>query len=302
MEDIEAGPEQASQTHYDNIIPTGWLTAYGRTFTDIPYAREVFQAIDDMRGEGDSAAVMAVMKDTGLAPQFEARHKLLNRLINTTGIKQVLEVAAGLSTRGMEMTEDPNVTYVETDLPAMTTDKRHIVQALEEQGTLPHRPNLFIEPGSAVTRDDMLTLGRCFDPDKPLVVMNEGLLRYLTFEEKAAYAENVKALLQQFGGVWITSDISLPQVVYKEEDVMADRRKKISEVTGINVADNLFVDEAEARNYFEKFGFEVESHSFLEVLNELTSPSALNMDPEYVRAINESAVCFVMRLDEQEAA
>jgi O-methyltransferase involved in polyketide biosynthesis len=234
-----------------------------------------------------------------VAPQFEARHKLLDRLIGQTGIKQVLEIAAGLSTRGLDMTSDGSLTYVELDLPNMMADKRKIVADLQGKDKLPKRSNLFFEDGSAIEIEDFLQAARYFNEDEPIVVMNEGLLRYLNFDEKSTYADNVKALLRKFGGVWITSDISLPKVVYKEDDVMAGRRKKISAITGVNVADNLFKDEEDAKQFFEGLGFEVESHSFLEVIDELTSPAKLDMPRDYVEAINSSAVCFVMRLQDE---
>ena len=293
--------ENVEQTPYDGIIPTGWLTAYGRAFSDIPYAQAIFDELEAIRlAEGGTNETLSVMKDTNLAPQFEARHKLLNKLIGQTGVKQVLEIAAGLSTRGIETTADDEFEYVELDLPGMMADKRKIVQKLQSVGTLPDRSNLHFENGSAVELEDFLKAARHFDEGKPVVIMNEGLLRYLSFDEKAQYAQNVRALLERFGGYWITSDISLPKVLYKEDDVMAERRKKISAITGVNVAENLFKDEEDAKKYFEELGFEVESHSFLEVVDELTSPAKLDMPRDYVEAINGSAVCFVMRLKDEE--
>jgi len=292
--------EQSPRTPYDGIIPTGWLTAYGRTFTDIPYSQEMFAELEGMRQKaGGSEEALTVMKDTNLAPQFEARHKLLSKLIGQTGIEQVLEIAAGLSTRGLEITADEDITYVELDLPAMVADKRKIVAALQEKGAVPERPNLFFEAGSATEQADLDNAARHFDDTKPLAVVNEGLLRYLSFDDKAKYAANVTSLLKKFGGVWITSDISLPAIIYKEDDVMKGRRQKISAITGVNVTNNLFKDEADARQYFEGLGFSVESHSLLEVLDELTSPAKLGMERDYAEAINASAVIFVMRLKEK---
>jgi len=293
--------EIAEQTPYDGIIPTGWLTAYGRTFSDIPYAQAVFDELEATQGTtGASVEKLAVMKDTNLAPQFEARHKLLNRLIAETGIKQVLEVAAGLSTRGLELSGDADVEYVELDLPAMMANKRKIIATLEHKEAVLHRDNLHFEDGSAVELADFLRAAEHFDPTKPVIIMNEGLLRYLNFDDKTKYADNVKALLKKFGGVWITSDISLPKVIYNEDDVMAERRKRISEITGVNVADNLFKDEDDAKRFFEDLGFDVESHSFLEAIDDLTSPTKLDMPRDYVEAINASAVCFVMKLKEKK--
>jgi O-methyltransferase involved in polyketide biosynthesis len=283
-------------TQYDGVIPTGWLTAYGRTFTDIPYSQEMFGALEAIRANGDSAETLEIMKDTNLAPQFEARHLMLNKHIAATGIKQVLEVAAGLSTRGLELTADPDFTYVEVDLPGMVADKKKIVGDLQAAGKVPERPNLFIEAGSATDEADLRAAAEHFKAAKPIVIANEGLLRYLSMEAKRQYADSVKTLLRKFGGAWVTSDISLPSIIYKEDDIMAERRKKISAITGINVANNLFKDEDDAKQFFDDLGFSVESHSFSEVLDELTSPARLSMPRDYVDAINASPVVFIMRL------
>jgi len=300
----EPNPETHTplKTTYDGVVPTGWLTAYGRTFTDIPYSQAMFDELEAIRTNSSSAPILEEMKDTKLAPQFEARHKLLNKLVKESGIKQVLEIAAGLSTRGIELTTDELIQYVEVDLPTMMADKRKILADLQEKGAIPNRPNLHIADGSAVEIDDLIKAATYFDSSQPIAVVNEGLLRYLGFEDKTKYAENVKCLLKQFGGVWITSDISLPKVFYKEDDVMALRRKRISEITGVNVADNLFKDEEDAKKFFGNLGFSVESHSFLEMLDDLTSPQALDMPRDYVEAINGSAVVFVMRLEDSTSS
>jgi len=288
--------ELKPQTPYDGIIPTGWLTAYGRTFTDIPYSQAMFDELEAIRVAAGSTEILVKMKDTKFAPQFEARHKLLDKLIKGTGIKQVLEIASGLSTRGLDITADGSVEYVAVDLPTMMADKRKILANFEQSGVVPKRGNLQIEDGSAVDFDDLLRATRYFDEAEPIVVVNEGLLLYLNFAEKTQYASNVTVLLRKFGGVWITSDISLPTVFYKEDDVMKLRRKRISEITGVNVADSLFKDEDDAKRFFEELGFDVESYSFLEMTNDLVSPNNLDMPRDYVEAINGSAVCFVMRL------
>lgn len=283
-----------TETPYDGIIPTGWLTAYGRTFSDIPYAQEIFDGLESSMGENPPEA-LDVMKDTELAPQFEARYKLLDRLIMQTGIRQILEVAAGLSSRGLALTEDDSLTYVELDLPHMMDDKRRIVKDLQAKRLVPQRANLHFEDGNAVEIDGFLNAAEHFDPNQPLLIVNEGLLRYLGLKDKQRYAANVSNILRKFGGTWVTSDISLPKVMYKEQDVMAGRRKKISEITGVQVDNNLFKDEEDAKQFFGDLGFSVKSHSFLEVIDELTSPAKLGMSRDYVEAINASPVCFVMR-------
>jgi len=180
----------------------------------------------------------------------------------------------------------------------MMADKRKIIAALQRQHALPVRSNLYTEDGSAVKLESLMSAARHFNNHEPIAVVNEGLLRYLNFDDKTAYAANVKSLLRKFGGVWITSDISLPKVFYKEDDVMKLRRQRISQITGVNVTDNLFKDEGDAKRFFNGLGFGVESHRLLEIAGELVSPKALNVPHDYVEAILGSAVIFVMRLDD----
>jgi O-methyltransferase involved in polyketide biosynthesis len=292
MTEVKKSP---AETAYDGIIPTGWLTCYGRSFSNIPYAQEMFEELEAIRRQSSDADVLEEMKDTKLGPHFEARHKLINKLIHQTGIKQIIEVAAGLSTRGLELGSDSSVTYVEVDLPAMVADKVKIIDSLITKGIVNRAPNLHVEGGNALEMSDLEKATHFFDPSKPILVVNEGLLRYLSFLEKEVYAKNVHSLLGQYGGVWITADISLPKVVYKENDVMTVRRQRLTEITGKDISNNLFKDENDAKRFFEGLGFDVESHSFLGVTDDLTSPQKLGYPSEYVAAINGSAVVFVMK-------
>ncbi len=294
MAESKAG--KTVETAYDGIIPTGWLTAYGRTFSDIPYSTEVFEELEKIRQASGATDVLTEMKDTKMAPNFEARHKLINRLVRQTGIHQVLEIAAGISTRGLELSSDDSIEYVEVDLPSMMADKRKVIKALDDKGVVKVGANLHIEDGSALDLDSLVRAASHFNTDKPIVAVNEGLMRYLTFPEKEVYVKNVRQLLERFGGVWITADISLPKVVYKEDDVSTVRRQKMSEITGRDIKKNLFKDEQDAKRFFENLGFDVESHSFLEVTGDLTSPRKLSYPADYVEAINGSAVVFVMKL------
>jgi len=57
------------------------------------------------------------------------------------------------------------------------------------------------------------------------------LLRYLTKDEKAIVAKNIYKILEEFGGVWITSDISLKRIFSMENKLMKDHVEKIIKLT-----------------------------------------------------------------------
>lgn len=74
---------------FESISPTAIFTAYPRIFTDIPYEKEIYEWLSQNCND-------KVKLNKLLAPEIEARYKLANRLLDRLGIKQVLELAAGI--------------------------------------------------------------------------------------------------------------------------------------------------------------------------------------------------------------
>lgn len=291
----------AETTEFDRIIPTGWLTAYGRTFTDIPYAGVFFEEIDKLRSSDGDASNMALMKDTALAPQFEARHKLLNKLIVETGIQQIIEVGAGLSTRGLEISKDTDVTYVELDLPKMMADKRKVMANLELDWKIPKHYNLHLVDGSATEPAGFQAATKLLNPDKQVIVVNEGLMVYLTFEEKAKFALNVAEVLKKFDGYWITSDASPKKIVGSRVDKMKIRQQQISTMVGREISRNSFFNYKHAEGFFQRLGFDVETRSFTEIEGQLTSLARLGMEGQYYNETSDTDNFFVMKLAKEKS-
>jgi hypothetical protein len=74
-------------------------------------------------------------------------------------------------------------------------------------------PNLYFEAGDVLHREDIITATSHFQKsDGPIVIVNEGLLGYLTHEQKMIMAENIKYLLSCLGGCWITTYINFPAI------------------------------------------------------------------------------------------
>jgi O-methyltransferase involved in polyketide biosynthesis len=279
---------------YDQIIPTAWPVAYGRTFSDIPFSQEIFDELVKIKGDKKNLFDTNKVR-LSLAPQFEARHKLIDKLIIKSGVKQILEIASGVSARGLILTEDKDVNFVELDLPAMMAEKKSIIAKLIEKGKVKNRPNLHLEEGNALNQSDFDKATRHFKKE-PVAVINEGLLRYLNFNEKGIVAENVRKLLERFGGLWITPDISMKRIIGKEDEKAERRIKKISELTGRDISKNLFDSPDQAQKFFENLGFSVERHNLTEITDKLISPQRLNLSKEEVNDVLEPVVVFVMRI------
>jgi len=278
---------------HSSVAPTAWGVAYLRTMTDIPLAAEMFQALDArLQAAGEPSPAWNGDRDH-LAPQLEARYKLVERMLAATGCTQILELAAGVATHGINLAKtDPRIRYVELDLPGVTAQKRAIFEKIGVE--MPG--NLSIVDGDALNREDVLSATQSFDPSQPVAVMNEGLLRYLDFRQKAQVAKNVKAVLEKFGGFWVTPDSNLRSAMLREDEKAKGHTDNVAKKTGIDIGSNAF-DSAEAsQKFYEDLGFSVEPHSFLEVSDELVSPERVGMTEEDVVRLNEPIVAYVMKL------
>ena len=284
-----------NQTSFEKVIPTAWMVAYRRTFSDIPFSKEIFEKLEEIRDRNKYDEISADLKKPELAPQFEARHKLIDKLIYASGIKQVLELASGFASRGLTMSKDDKINYVEMDLSSVIKEKEQIVTEIAQDKNFDVPINLHFESGNVLDLNSFNRAAKHLNASEPLIITNEGLLRYLTREEKARVAQNIRKILSEFGGEWITSDISLRKIFSKENKIMADHVAKISELTGKDIVANRFETEEEARTFFENLGFSIERHSFMEVANELSSPSQLGLSGQQVRDVVEDGVVYVMK-------
>ena len=281
-------PEQKQGN--EKVSATAWTIAYRRTFTDIPYSQAIFDEFERIRRAAGEPEIPDEFKSPQVTPQIEARYKLVSKLIKEKFPQQVLEIAAGLSPRGLETTGNPDIEYVEVDLPGIISQKRKIVDAIKPQ------TNLHLEIGNALSLESLQTAVSYLDRAKPLVIVNEGLLRYLSFKEKAVVARNIHFLLSQFGGVWITPDITLANIIKVENSVTQNQTEKAHALVGTNVENNSFESIEKAQEFFENLGFTVERHSFMEVIDELVSPKRLGQTQQEVGALLKDPCVFVMRI------
>ena len=272
--------------NFNDIMPTAILTAYPKTLTDIPYAKEMMQYLSANIAIGSELIV------DRLAPEIEARYKLMNRLLKEQEIGQILEFAAGYSTRGLTFAND-GYTYVELDLEEVSDNKK---AALRSFTPIPR--NLHVVAGSALNPDDISKCEKHFDR-QAVAVIHEGLLRYLNFEEKKKVAENARDILSYYGGVWITCDVTPRKFIANQDKNLAGFNTNLSNLTNRNNADWRFDDIDHVRSFLGKVGFDVEVHDFNEVQDELLSPEKLGLNKDETARLLDGAIVAVMRLKER---
>ncbi|MDR0850034.1 MAG: class I SAM-dependent methyltransferase [Christensenellaceae bacterium] len=271
--------KKVENKNYESVIPTATTTLYPLMFTDIPFARETFEFLQ-------SKQKVEYLPDKILAVELEARHKLIDKLLIKENITQVLELASGFSSRGIEFCKNEKAKYIEIDLPQVITLRKECFKNF-----LPE--NLKILNGNALNNYNFCE--KYFAKNQKVAIIHQGLLRYLTFEEKAIIAENVKNILQKFGGVWITCDFTPAKFIQSQNQNLKGLNEGLSALTDRN---NLprFKNLEHVKEWLGERGFYVEVHEFAEAEPLLTSPQILNITKQKTKKLLEHAIVCVIRL------
>jgi O-methyltransferase involved in polyketide biosynthesis len=142
------------------------------------------------------------------------RHHLIDHLvrdaIENKGVRQILEIACGLSPRGYRFRQQyPDLNYVEADLPDMAARKHRLLsaqQCLNDQ----HRVvplNIFSTDGVDAMEN---IAGKCFDRSQPLLVITEGLVNYFSLDSISPFWQRLQEMLSGYaGGTYLTDNYPL---------------------------------------------------------------------------------------------
>jgi O-methyltransferase involved in polyketide biosynthesis len=293
-------------THSDfsKISPTAKLVAYFREFTDIPFAKHISKTINAKSIVRELCPNPEMLSDLlrFAAPALEARYKSMISAIRKSGIKQILELASGLSFRGLVMTNDPSIVYVETDLPSLATEKRSIISQSPEMKNCMARSNLFLEQVNAVSADEIDSALKHFDPNLPVAVIHEGLYMYLSREEKKKLAENIQYVLQRFGGVWITPDFMIDSEARqsinhpKAVAIMEHMTKMIAQLTSRDLSQDQFKDQSDLSNFLNSIGFKLHSNPQIDGSYTLSSLKNHPMNDEHFSLLQKSLHLWTLEL------
>lgn len=270
--------------NFESISPTAIVTSYPRTFTDIPYEKNIYMWLCNNYNEKVNLNKM-------LAPEIEARYKLINKLLDATRINQVLEIAAGYSSRGIIYSKK-YYEYVEMDLEEVAKNKNELLKELNLNNS-----NLHVINGSALNYEDFNKSSKYFSKDKEIAIVNEGLLRYLTFDEKKIVATNIYKMLKEYNGVWITCDVTPKNFIKSQNKVIPEFNKNLNNVTSRNDLKDRFEDLNHIKNFMKEIGFSnVEIHKFSEVKDEIKSFDMLNIDKEKYDELLDNAIVAIITI------
>jgi O-methyltransferase involved in polyketide biosynthesis len=237
---------------FSTIGPSARSLLVMRAQTDAPFARQAAELLfggDQLAAE--IARVAALPGSELRRRHFVERTRSIDTLLAEAGANCILELAGGLSFRGLAWAQQHAGTYVDSDLPDMIATKRQLIDALAP-GPLTGELRL-----AALEVLDAAAFAATVAaiPDGTFAIVNEGLLMYLDDSEKQRLAANIRAALALRGGVWITADVYLR--VARHPGVAADDRLK-EFLAAHRVEENKFASFAAAETFFTSAGFRIE--------------------------------------------
>lgn len=279
------------------ISVTAKLAAYYRQFTDIPFAAEVAKRI------GADEAFDRILREHGLerdkltfyAPMFEARYKSITQVILGSGAPQVLELASGYSLRGLDLTRDHALRYVETDLPGVVATKLGLLDDLRNDHGVSPTAQHVVTAANALDLEEVRAAAAALDRRRPLTVLCEGLIMYLSKEETERLASNVHALLGEFaGGSWITTDFTFRA---EARDLPPERvrlREAVYGVTQRQIDASAFEDERDLAAFLGRVRFDVQVRSQVDETPSFASIASLGLSPALIERLRPLLRLWVM--------
>jgi O-methyltransferase involved in polyketide biosynthesis len=252
---------------HDLISPTAKLVAALRAKSGIPYCREIAELCNASEITHELFKSPEFVKYR--KPMVEMRFKALNVLLKRFSGKQILEIASGVSPRGLIMTEDPNTVFVEMDLPEMMQEKRRIVRSLIN---LEERTNYALVEGNALCENDIWDAYIMNMRPEPLTIAHEGFVPYLFPYEREPFTASVCRMLSCFSGYYITTDVMIKErfermVTFDPGTEAAHQR--ITEMTGRDLKANSHESWTVAECFYRDMGFSVQRFKQMDLVPEV---------------------------------
>ncbi|WP_180113537.1 MULTISPECIES: class I SAM-dependent methyltransferase [unclassified Acinetobacter] len=172
----------------------------------------------------------------------------LDQLIAQHPQLQVLEIACGLSPRGWNFrTKHPEINYRELDLPDMAKIKTQALKQID-----PHAPEVLT--GDIFTQD-FERIFQSFNPERPLVVISEGLINYFDQTLLNKLLQGITEYGASFQELHYLTDI-YPEPVKNRLARFIWASSKLLKVMSRSAFTFHFQSPAELQQFFSHTGFE----------------------------------------------
>lgn len=252
-------PKQNIIRDYDAISPSAKSLLLLKGITNIPFAKNIAEltSLPDKYNPDIKNRDLAFWKRV---VHFESRYWSIDQLLSRLTIGNILELASGYSFRGLNTVMQNNIHYIDTDLLNVINHKKDLLKDLQNDN-IRTKGNLEIMALNALDENQFNEILNYF-PEGPLVIVNEGLLMYLSDKEKEILSKIIYKALKKRGGFWITGDIYIKSTLERLSEETDDTLKELVEEQRIE--DNMFESFDVAKDFFKRMGFVIEKESEIE--------------------------------------
>ncbi|MCT8090616.1 class I SAM-dependent methyltransferase [Acinetobacter sp. C_4_1] len=183
---------------------------------------------------------------------LKQRHRMidqhLTQLIEQHPDLQVLEIASGLSPRGWNFRQKfPHIDYRELDLPDMAKVKTQALKQIDANSPEVLSVDLFTA--------DFEQAFHVFDPNRPLVVISEGLINYFNKDMLLQLLQAIYRYGQNFKELHYLTDI-YPEPVKNRLANFIWASSKLLKWMSKSAFSFHFINPQQAQDFFQQAGFE----------------------------------------------
>jgi len=244
------GNDQLNNRDYSTISPSAKSLLLLKAYTNIPFAREAAKLMmrpEKYEPDFDKRDFMF----WGRVVHFESRYWSINQLMTDIPIKNILEISSGFSFRGLAAVQQDGIHYIDTDLPEVIALKKEFIKELQTE--VNPKSKLEVLPLNALDENAFEEIINRFAADEPVIIVNEGLLMYLSTPEKEKLCQIIQNVLDKRGGYWITADIYIKQRNLMPGAVIDDKLTQFFEKH--KVREQMFDSFDAAEKFFNEQGF-----------------------------------------------
>ncbi len=198
--DMNDDPELLERTN--PVFNTAKMTLFQLAMLGNPYASAIAEKMKLTYEETQKYKSHRMKPEQELAFKIvlETRYRTMGLLAEHSGCPIVADMPCGYTPRAIEFSEK-GIPYIGMDLPAVISEMDSIIPPMIEEENRSHIRF------AAVDATNYASLKAALEGEKgEICILTEGLLLYLSDSELQALLSNIKKLLEEHGGCWITAD------------------------------------------------------------------------------------------------
>ncbi len=269
-------------------------------------SRELGLTADKMAGGGEQKAAMTKAN----IAIMEARYRTMNAFIEASGKKTVLDIPCGYTPRALYMASRGK-RYIGCDLPAVIDEIGPVAKEL-----LSRHGVVGAKYRSADATNYQSLRAALDNVSGELCISTEGLFMYLNQPETDALCDNIRRILNEFGGCWITPDpesvdyVMNTMVALLGEEAwknFAASKNTFSKKADVELGVNGMILKLQenpdrVKQYLLSHGLKAERVSMGSKMPELNSIADLSGEKRYaVRTVYNNSGVWIMTADKEAA-